>query len=236
MVKVRLMAETNSERERRILDAGARLIEHYGYDKTTVDEIAREAGVSKGAIYLHFKSKEDLFEALLLRESEAMSERFFERLNADPGGVTVFNIYRYSLVVMDESPLMKAIYTRDKRILGDWVHRVRDTPAYTQALNVSVDFVRHFQEAGLFRRDLDPEAVMYVLMAVRYGTLMLDDVTPEGQKAPSVSELGSVVAEMLSSGLAPREGESDQEAGRKALQELMDIRLKFIEQRKNSLG
>ncbi len=229
------MAEANPERERRILDSAARLIEHYGYDKTTVDEIAKEAGVSKGAIYLHFKSKEDLFEALLMRESERIAELFFEHLKADPAGVTVFNIYRYNLVVLDESPLMKAIYTRDKRVLGDWVHRVRDTPAYTQALDVSVDFVRHFQEAGLIRRDLDPQAVMYLLMAIRYGTLMLDDITPDEQKAPPVSQLGEALAEMLSTGLAPREGEGDQEAGRKALQELMDIRLKFIEQRKHDL-
>ena len=63
-----MAASGQHEREQRILDAAANLIAHYGYDKTTVDEIAREAGVSKGAIYLHFKSKEDLFEALLLRE------------------------------------------------------------------------------------------------------------------------------------------------------------------------
>src|SRR5262245_65870215 len=109
------MAEINPERERRILDAGARLIERYGYDKTTVDEIAKEAGVSKGAIYLHFRSKEDLFEALLLRESERISELFFEYLMADPAGVTVFNIYRYNLVVLDKSPLLKALYTRYQR-------------------------------------------------------------------------------------------------------------------------
>jgi len=227
------MAEINPEREQRILDAAARLITHYGYDKTTVDEIAREAGISKGAIYLHFKSKEDLFEALLLRESETITERFYKLLDADPGGVTIFNIYRYSLAVLDESPLLKAIYTRDKRVLGDWVQRVRDTPAYTQALNISVEFVRHFQQAGLIRRDLDPEAVMYLLMALRYGVLVVDDITPKGVRVPTISELGETMAEMLSRGLAPREGEANQEAGLQALQQLTDMRLKFLEQRKN---
>jgi len=227
------MAEINPEREQRILDAAARLITHYGYDKTTVDEIAREAGISKGAIYLHFKSKEDLFEALLLRESETITERFYKLLDADPGGVTIFNIYRYSLAVLDESPLLKAIYTRDKRVLGDWVQRVRDTPAYTQALNISVEFVRHFQQAGLIRRDLDPEAVMYLLMALRYGVLVVDDITPEGVRVPTISELGETMAEMLSRGLAPRDGEANQEAGMQALQQLTDMRLKFLEQRKN---
>src|SRR5664279_4084016 len=223
------MPEANPERERRILDAASELITHYGYDKTTVDEIAREAGISKGAIYLHFKSKDDLFEALLLRESEVITERYFELLDADPGGLTIFNIYRYGLVVLDESPLLKAIYTRDRRILGDWVRHVRDTPAYTQALSLSVDFVRHFQNAGLIRRDLDPEAVMYLLMALRYGVLVMDNITPDGQPAPPVAQLGDTLAEMLSSGLAPREGESDEEAGRQALQQLMDMRLKFLE-------
>ena len=49
----------NVERERRILDAAVRLIAHYGYDKTTVGDIAHEAGVSKGAVYLHWPGKDD---------------------------------------------------------------------------------------------------------------------------------------------------------------------------------
>ena len=61
----------NAEREERILDAAAELFIHFGYDKTTVSDIASEAGISKAAIYLHFKSKDDLLEALILRETEA---------------------------------------------------------------------------------------------------------------------------------------------------------------------
>ena len=58
----------NEERRERVLNVAAELIVHYGYDKTTVSDIAREAGISKGAIYLHFDSKEALFEALITRE------------------------------------------------------------------------------------------------------------------------------------------------------------------------
>jgi len=43
-----------------ILDAADRLIGFYGYTKTTVDDIAHEAGVGKGTIYLYFKSKEEV--------------------------------------------------------------------------------------------------------------------------------------------------------------------------------
>ena len=43
-----------------ILDAAERLFVRYGYKKTTVDEIAQEAHIGKGTVYLHFQSKEDV--------------------------------------------------------------------------------------------------------------------------------------------------------------------------------
>jgi TetR/AcrR family acrAB operon transcriptional repressor len=224
-----MMPEANPEREKRILRAASDLIVRYGYDKTTVDEIAREAGVSKGAIYLHFKSKEDLFEALILSESDVIAARYYALLDADPQGTTLYNIYRYGLVVMDESPLMKAIMTRDRRVLGDYLHRLRDTPAYGQAVFAGVEFVRHFQDAGLLRDDLDPEQVAFVLMALRYGVLMMDSYLPAGG-ALSAAQLGETLAKMLESGLAPPEGKRNEEAARKALEGMMDAKIGFVEQ------
>src|SRR5215469_10283501 len=46
-----------ADRGDRILDALATLIARWGYGKTTVDDIAREAGVAKGTVYLHWPSK-----------------------------------------------------------------------------------------------------------------------------------------------------------------------------------
>jgi AcrR family transcriptional regulator len=61
-----------------ILDAGDALFQRYGYQKTTVDDIAREARVGKGTIYLHFKSKEEVALSCLNR----LHERLFERMRA----------------------------------------------------------------------------------------------------------------------------------------------------------
>lgn len=222
-----------SQREGRILDAAAELIAHYGYDKTTMDDIAREAGISKGAIYLHFKSKEALFEALLLRASDAISERFLELIDADPAGATLFNLYRYALIVVDEAPLLKAIYTYDKRILGDWVRHLREIPAYAGAMNLTVDFVRYFQDAGMIRADLDPATVAYLLGALRYGILTMDDFTPKGAQRPAIAQIGETIAEMLTNGLAPRDSEGDSDKGRQALQQLLDIQRQFLKDRRS---
>jgi AcrR family transcriptional regulator len=50
-----------------ILDVAQRLFAHQGYDATSVNEIIVAVGVSKGAFYHHFESKEDLVEALACR-------------------------------------------------------------------------------------------------------------------------------------------------------------------------
>ena len=43
-----------------ILDATDRLLTKYGYKKMTIDDLAKEAGIGKGSVYLHFSSKEEV--------------------------------------------------------------------------------------------------------------------------------------------------------------------------------
>jgi AcrR family transcriptional regulator len=54
-------------RSAELLDCAQRLFFEQGYDRTTVNDIIREAGLSKGAFYHHFASKEALLEALAAR-------------------------------------------------------------------------------------------------------------------------------------------------------------------------
>lgn len=52
--------ETEEIRRQQILESAIRCISRWGYHQTTMDDIASEAGLSKGALYWYFKSKEDL--------------------------------------------------------------------------------------------------------------------------------------------------------------------------------
>ena len=53
------------ERLRRIVEAARRHFDAHGFERTSVDAIAADAGVSKMTIYSHFASKEALFEAVI---------------------------------------------------------------------------------------------------------------------------------------------------------------------------
>ncbi|MDH5681734.1 MAG: TetR/AcrR family transcriptional regulator [Spirochaetota bacterium] len=54
----------------RIISAAKKRFEHYGYHKTTVEEIADDAGIGKGTVYLHFRSKQDIFIELTIEYLE----------------------------------------------------------------------------------------------------------------------------------------------------------------------
>jgi AcrR family transcriptional regulator len=55
-----------------ILDAALQMFGQYGYRRTSMDDIAGEAGIAKGTIYLSFASKEEVFQALSQRLAQRM--------------------------------------------------------------------------------------------------------------------------------------------------------------------
>jgi AcrR family transcriptional regulator len=61
------LAEANATRRAAILDAAVEVFLRYGYKKTSMDDLARAAGLSRQGLYLHFATKEALFEEGLLR-------------------------------------------------------------------------------------------------------------------------------------------------------------------------
>jgi AcrR family transcriptional regulator len=66
------MREGAAQKEKHevILTAAQTLFGHYGYRRTSIDDIAQEAGIAKGTVYLYFKSKDDIFRALSQQLSE----------------------------------------------------------------------------------------------------------------------------------------------------------------------
>jgi AcrR family transcriptional regulator len=224
----------DEERESRILDAANELITHYGYDKTTVDDIARLAGVSKGAVYLHFKSKEALFEALLLRESERVMEDMFARIEADPVGGTLFYLYTHALRASVANPLIRALTTQDRRVLGDYARRFVSETTRQEGMLFGYEFVRRFQEAGLIRKDLTAETITHLLIYIRYGFLTVENVLPP-EHTPPIDEIVAGMAEMLSRGLAPQE-QGASEAGKAILREYMELLRAAVNQRRQRIG
>src|SRR5262245_47465010 len=74
------------ETRNRILDAAERIFDRRGVSRTALQDIAEAAGVTRGAIYWHFKGKDELFAAMMERATMPMEAvyRPFEASDGDP--------------------------------------------------------------------------------------------------------------------------------------------------------
>jgi AcrR family transcriptional regulator len=68
------------ETQARLLNAAEEVFVRDGYENAQLDEIAATAGRSKGAVYTHFKNKEDLFLALYEHRTRSYIDRLVKRL------------------------------------------------------------------------------------------------------------------------------------------------------------
>jgi AcrR family transcriptional regulator len=66
---------TAEERRTGILDAALAVFSESGYHSASIDDIAREAGVSKALIYEHFASKQELYADLIARNARELTQR-----------------------------------------------------------------------------------------------------------------------------------------------------------------
>jgi len=69
-------------RHQEVLDAARHIFAKLGYAAANVEEIAKEAGMAKGTVYLYFKSKEEVFAAVLASDLESLTNRTIEGMSA----------------------------------------------------------------------------------------------------------------------------------------------------------
>jgi AcrR family transcriptional regulator len=76
--RVGTAAEDESAKRRQIINGARSVFLTQGFDAASMNDIARAAGVSKGTLYVYFKHKEELFEAIVEQECDAQAEGIFD--------------------------------------------------------------------------------------------------------------------------------------------------------------
>jgi AcrR family transcriptional regulator len=218
------------ERPTRILEAAARLTMRFGFDKTTVDEIAKEAGVSKGAIYLVWPGKEELVDSLIEFEMRKLLLDLRAQIIEDDKCDSIAELYRLTLLSIQKSPLISALYTRNGSILGDFVNR-QNPERYTQRLLMSKESITALQSAGLLRDDLSPEVITYLFSIMALGFLSINSVIP-AENAPPIDSTVEAIAAMVESGLC--KSDDTESLIKDSSLKMLDLMLEQYEKRGNS--
>lgn len=220
------MNTTHRTRKQAILDAAARLIIQFGYDKTTIGDVADAIGLNRALVYGYFKSKDDILEALIKREMRSYGELWFEHLMADPHGGTVASIYRSIAYALRNNPFMAAIVTRDEGTFGKYLRKPGNIFEGMQTQNIGSGLLQSLQDVGAIRQDINILAVTHIMDSLA-NTMVGPVDTRSG--APSYEELLETIAEMFDRLLTPADG-GNLEAGKQVLRQLASEAKTFLDQ------
>lgn len=102
----------------RILHAASELFERQGYRKSSVDQIARKAGVAKGSVYLHFKSKaEILIHAVAEEKKQAAQQAKVVLTRAQEPTQRIEAYLELLFATIPQLPLLARLMSGDREIL-----------------------------------------------------------------------------------------------------------------------
>jgi len=175
------MQQRSEETRARILESSIKLFSTRGYNAASVDDICAEAGISKGAFYHHFESKQALFLALLdgwlqtidkaikASKDKTAPETFMQMTEAFP---FIFESAGENLPMFLEFWLQAS---RDDKIWQASIAPYRRYHKYFTAL------IKKGVDEGSFV-DVDPELTARMIVAMAMGLLLQSLLDPKGAK------------------------------------------------------
>ncbi len=215
-------------REEHLLDVAAALLVRWGYRKTTIDDVAHDAGVGKGTIYLHWKGKSELFRAAIMREQQRVSAEVRQRVAADPEGGLAHRQWAHTFVAASANPLMAAIVKGQTDIFQGLLSSI-DQKTMNQMVGDADSYIVHLQNAGLIRTDLPVSVIIHLMTALKVGLINATDIiSPD--RTPPLEQLTEALSDLLRRWLSPDQLPSDTTEGKRALDEWLNNVQKDIKQ------
>ena len=152
------------ERRRSILMAAKSVFAAKGYHAAWVADIVDEAGIARGTFYLYFKSKQDVFAALMDYTFELLRERLIAIPTDEPEQILISllgNIDRAKEFFSDEPELARVIMSEATSPNPESSERVQEIKDALAAR--LVELIRQWQEVGILKQ-LDAHIVTYCFL------------------------------------------------------------------------
>ena len=182
------MPKAFSEHEKEMIrsqirEKGKKLFEKHGVKKTSVDELAQAAGISKGAFYLFFESKEELFLEILEQLEQEIQATILE-FTIQPKTNTkkkVSELLRAFLLTRQAYPLLKNFGKPEfeyllRKVPPEWVmkHANKDEEFINQ-------FIKKIKQEGILVK-ASPRVVSNLIKTLFFTGLYLEELGPEAHQ------------------------------------------------------
>ena len=195
---MRKTKEEAEETRQILLKAALTIFSQKGYAATTLEDVAKEAGVTRGAIYWHFGSKAELYTALL-EEYSARGSEIVQGAVAEGGSMVeiLHRIFVRLLTAVENDPALRAVMEIN-------LFKIEYSPELSDTLSMQVENGRNLLTgiaqamqqgiaAGELRSDMEAEDLARAFIAFQNGILHLWLIDPIafdlGERAPKMAEI-----------------------------------------------
>ena len=150
------MRKKDSAKYQRIIDAATKIFAKKGFYKAKVSEIAKEASVADGTIYLYFENKEDILISLFENQMKLILDNMKSEILQEKDSVK--KIKRFAVTHLDFIEQNKSIaeiiqveLRQSNRFMKEYKNE-----KFMEYLDLIEEIIREGQEKGIFKKEIIP--------------------------------------------------------------------------------
>ncbi|HUU40758.1 MAG TPA: TetR/AcrR family transcriptional regulator [Desulfatiglandales bacterium] len=150
------MKEKDNEKHAKIITAATKIFAKKGFFKSKVSDIAREAGIADGTVYLYFKHKDDILISLFEEKMREVLDNMKKQLSLEDNPLS--KIERFALLhlrLIENNKDVAEIIQVELRQSGKFMKDYTNTQFF-EYLDLIGDIIQEGQEKGLIREDIIP--------------------------------------------------------------------------------
>jgi TetR/AcrR family transcriptional regulator, cholesterol catabolism regulator len=168
--------DKKSDLKQRIVSEGLRLFLRKGFRNTTINDIINAMGVSKGAFYWHFQSKNELLETIIKEFEETFLDRAIDAVTKTRGTfLRKFKYYHKYITefALNHKELCMGFMTVSAELAGNETDLERKiSRVYEKHRGFLKGLVATGRKEQVLKKDLDIDMAAHVIMAINHGMLL----------------------------------------------------------------
>lgn len=146
----------NTEKYYRIIQAATKMFARKGFYKTRISEIAMEAQVADGTIYIYFENKDDILISLFEEQMQIVLDNMVDQISREDDPVK--KLEKFALIhlqLIEQNPNMAEIIQVEVRQSSKFMKEYNNEK-FVQYLDLIGDIIREGQENGVFKKEVIP--------------------------------------------------------------------------------
>ncbi len=146
----------NSEKYHRIIAAATKVFARKGFYQAKISEIAREAQVADGTIYIYFENKDDILICLFEEQMQVVLDNMVARISGQPDPIKMLEEFAFThLQLVEQNKDMAEIIQVELRQSSRFMKEYKNEK-FAQYLDLIGDIILQGQEKGIFRKEVIP--------------------------------------------------------------------------------